>query len=94
MWLMAITWDEKKRRANLARHGFDFADAQTVFSGPTFTFEDDRFDYGEERFITLGMLYGTVVVIAHTERNDATRLISMRKATKHEQKIYLQGFSD
>lgn len=92
---MRFTWGEAKRESNLAKHGFDFADAETVFSGATFTLDDDRFVYGERRFITLGMLRGMVVVIAHTEQEDALiRIISMRKATKHEQRIYFQGFSN
>jgi len=69
---MELTWDESKRTSNLVKHGLDFADAKIVFSGATFTFEDRRFAYGEQRFITLGMLYATVVVVAHTERNDET----------------------
>ena len=79
---MKFTWDETKRKTNLAKHGLDFVDAKIVFSGVTFTFEDDRFAYGEQRFITIGMLNGTVVVIAHTESNDEVRIIPMRKATK------------
>jgi uncharacterized DUF497 family protein len=55
---------------------------------------DDRFDYGEQRFITLGMLKGVVVVIAHTEQDDEIRIISMRKGTKNEQRIYFQGFTN
>jgi len=92
--IMKFTWDESKRKTNLKKHGLDFIDAKPVFSGATFTFEDNRFSYGEQRFITLGMLKGMVVVIAHTEHNDLIRIISMRKATKHEQKIYFQGFTD
>ncbi len=91
---MKFAWDEKKRRSNILNHGFDFVDAKEVFEGITFTFEDDRFEYGEERFITLGLLKGTIVVIAHTEKGNEIRLISMRKATKHEQKIYFEGLSD
>jgi uncharacterized protein len=56
--------------------------------------EDDRFDYGEARFITLGLLRGTVVVIAHTEKGNEIRFISMRKATRHEQKTYFEGLAD
>jgi uncharacterized DUF497 family protein len=52
------------------------------------TFEDTRYDYGEERFITLGLLAGRVVVIAHTPRGERTRVISMRKANSREQKTY------
>ncbi len=91
---MEFRWDEKKRRANILNHGFDFVYAKAVFEGITFTLKDDRFDYGEERFITLGLLRGTVVVIAHTEKDNQIRVISMRKATKHEQKIYFEGFAD
>ena len=69
-------------------------DAKEVFEGITFTLEDGRFDYGEERFITLGLLTDTTVVIAHTEKGNEIRVISMRKATKHEQKIYFEGLSD
>jgi len=92
--MMKFTWDETKCKTNLAKHGIDFADAKAVFAGATFTFEDDRFDYGEQRFITLGILKGAIVVIAHTERNDEIRIISMRKATRYEQKIYFQRFTN
>ena len=64
---------------------------QKVFSGPTFTFEDERFDYNEQRFITVGLLDITVVVIAHTETEKEMRIISMRKATKNEQKIFFEN---
>lgn len=91
---MNFEWDEEKRKSNIAKHGLDFADAKYVFERATFTFEDDRFDYGEQRFITIGMVKSIVVVIAHTEQNDVIRIISMRKASKHEQKIYSQGFAN
>jgi len=81
-------WDEAKNRKNAAKHSLDFEDADLVFSGPCVTFEDDRFDYGEERLITLGTLAGRVIVIAHSPRGEGTRIISMRKANRREQKIY------
>jgi uncharacterized protein len=65
-----FSWDEAKRQVNLCQHRLDFADASAVFEGTTFTFEDDRFDYREQRFIMLGLLHGWVVIIAHTEYND------------------------
>ena len=89
---MKFEWDETKRQTNLRDHKLDFADAEIVFSGITFTFEDDRFEYGEDRFITLGLLREIIVIIAHTERNDTVRLISMRKATKNEQRLYFENF--
>jgi uncharacterized protein len=86
---MQFEWDEAKKRSNFAKHGLDFADAEQVLNGPCVTFADDRFDYGEERFITLGLLGGRVVVIAHAPGgDDITRIISMRKANRREQKIY------
>ena len=87
---MRFTWDEAKRTSNLKVHGLDFADTAEVFSGPTFTFEDDRFSYAEERFVTLGMLRGFVVSIVHTETPRIIRIISFPKATKHEQTIFFK----
>lgn len=91
---MKFTWDESKRKSNLSKHGFDFIDAKYVFEGATLTIEDYRFAYGEQRFITIGMLKTTVVVIAYTEQSDVIRIISMRKATKYEQKNYFKGFAN
>ena len=81
-------WDEAKRHSNFGKHGLDFADAAVVFAGLTYTFEDDREDYGETRHITFGMLDGRAVVMVHTERGDKIRIISMRKALKYEAEIY------
>ncbi|HEX6383377.1 MAG TPA: BrnT family toxin [Anaerolineae bacterium] len=91
---MRYIWDEAKRNSNLSKHRLDFADAKIVFDGLTLTFEDDRFDYGEQRFITIGILDGEFVVIAHTEEDDVTRIISMRKATKHEKNIFFKAFGN
>ncbi len=89
--LMKFTWDENKRQANLKKHQLDFADAEKVFHQPTDTMEDPRFDYGEQRWYTLGILVTTVVVIAHTESEDGIHVISMRKAEKSEQIIYFRN---
>jgi uncharacterized DUF497 family protein len=85
---MIYEWDEAKNRSNFAKHGLYFADAEHVLTGPCVTFVDSRFDYGEERLITLGLLAGRVVIVAHAPRSDTTRIISMRKANRREQKIY------
>ncbi|MGD0959192.1 MAG: BrnT family toxin [Methylomonas sp.] len=85
---MRYVWDDDKSSVNLQKHGLSFADAALIFSGECITFEDDRYDYGEPRFITLGTLEGRVLVIVHTPRHEATRIISMRKANEREQKIY------
>ncbi len=85
---MKYECDEAKNRTNLAKHGLSFEDAEQVFAGPSVTFEDDRFAYGEERLITLGLLGGRLVVIAHSPLDEATRIISMRKGNRREKKIY------
>ncbi|MGH8550836.1 MAG: BrnT family toxin [Methylococcales bacterium] len=85
---MQFTWHEPKRQANLEKHGMDFADAAQVFAGPTFTFKADREDYGEQRWIMLGLLVEKVLVIVHTETEDEIRVISMREADKDEQLLF------
>ena len=64
---MEFTWSETKRAANIKTHGLDFVDAEGGFEGVTFTFEDDRFSYGEQRFVTLGLLAGITFSVVHTE---------------------------
>jgi len=81
---MNFIWDEVKRQLNLQKHGLDFAHAQQVFDGPTLTTEDVRECYGEQRFNTLGLLDAEVVCICHTETDEDIRVISMRKAERHE----------
>ena len=89
---MIYEWDKAKDRINFAKHGLDF---EQVLTGPCVTFVDDRFDYGEERLITLGSLAGRVVIIAHAPRSDdITRIMSMRKANRHEQKIYQERLGE
>jgi len=85
---MTYEWDGAEIRSNVAKHGLDFEDAELVFTAPCVTFVDNRFDYGEERFVTLGFLGGRLVMIAHAQRGETTRIISMRKANRREQKIY------
>ena len=88
---MHYEWDEAKNRSNRAKHGLDFADAEQVFAGRCVSFIDDRFDYGEIRVVSLGLLAKRVVVITHTPRGqDMTRIISMRKANRREQNTYDQ----
>lgn len=76
---------EAQRESQSAR---DFIDAPLVFEGVTFTFEDDRFSYGEQRFVTLGLLAGIPVSVVHTESENEIRVISFRKATNREAQIY------
>jgi len=76
---MRFSWDERKRRLNLKDHGLDFVDAPRVFEGPTFTFEDDRFAYDEQRFLTLGFFAGIVVHRSH------------RDAVAHSRDLFSKG---
>ncbi|MBI5484571.1 MAG: BrnT family toxin [Deltaproteobacteria bacterium] len=85
---MKYSWDETKRLKNLQKHRLDFADVVRIFDGPTLTMPDDRADYGEARFITMGLLKTAVVVIAHTENESEIRIISMRKAERYETEIF------
>lgn len=89
---MRYSYDPYKKTANLKKHGLDFDDAAAVIkSSQTVTFEDRRFDYGEARYLTLGLLHGVVVTIATAETDKTIRIISMRKADKNEQKIYYEN---
>jgi uncharacterized DUF497 family protein len=87
-------WDERKRRENLGKHGFDFADCPAILGGPTITVADERFDYGEPRFLVSALLRGRAVVVAYVEVGDTIRVISMRKANKREQAFYYESLPD
>jgi uncharacterized protein len=91
---MKFTWDENKRILNVAKHGLDFVDAHQIFEFPTYTVEDNREGYGEQRFITLGCLFGFVVYLAHTENDEEIRCISFRSATRKEREIYFKQVSN
>lgn len=88
---MRFFWHDPKRRANLKKHGLDFADVERVFAGATFTFEDDREDYGEQRWVTLGLLGDKVVVTVHTETEDEIRVISMREGDNDERYLFFNN---
>jgi uncharacterized DUF497 family protein len=87
-------WDDTKRKLNIKKHAIDFINASMIFDSYTLTIEDDRYDYGEERFVTFGILKGRVVVVVHTENEDSIRIISIRKATKYEEKKYFSQIPD
>lgn len=91
---MEFEWDETKRLMNLDKHGIDFIDVREVFDGDIVTVEDDRYSYGEQRFITFGLLQGRVIAVVHTDRDDSIRIISARKATKYEQRTYFKEVSN
>lgn len=87
---MQITYDAAKRDATFEARGLDMARAGEVFAGPHVTFPDIRFEYGEARFVTFGLLDGRMTVLAWTPRETARRIISMRKANDREERRYRQ----
>jgi uncharacterized protein len=92
---MRFEWDERKSQINLAKHGFDFADAYMVFSMPMVVELDERENYGEDRYIGIGLLQGRVVVVVYTESDEKTiRIISLRKALSYERRYYEQYLED
>ena len=86
---MRLEWDAAKNRANIRKHGFDFAEAEEMFRGALLVRPDTREDYGERRWIGIGMVQGRVAFVAFAERpNDTIRIISLRKADHEERKEY------
>lgn len=85
----AFDWDEAKAAANYAKHGVSFETATKAFKD-SFAVErlDDRENYGEDRYILTGTAEGVVLIVVYTERNGQIRIISARRATKHEQDDY------
>ncbi|MGQ0446356.1 MAG: BrnT family toxin [Beijerinckiaceae bacterium] len=84
---MLFEWDETKREANLKKHGFDLLDAVHLFDGrPVVTYPSPR--NSEERVVTVGILAETFVAVVWTERNNAVRLISLRRARNAERQAY------
>jgi uncharacterized DUF497 family protein len=86
--IMQFIWDKRKREKNIKKHGIDFSVLIRVFDKPMLTRIDDRGSYGENRWISLGDLDGKIVVLVYTEEDDTIRLISARRATKNEKRIY------
>ena len=92
---MNVEWDEQKEQSNTRKHGFSFTDAWQIFEAPMLIDLDDRFDYGEERWIGIGRLQSRIVVVVYTEPDqDTLRIISLRKALNHEREPYEQAFGN
>src|SRR3989337_2458943 len=83
---MRFEWDEKKRLINIRKHGIDFADVPAIFELDTVTVIDDRFEYGEIRYQTLGLLTARVIMVVHTESETIIRIISARRQTNMKKK--------
>jgi uncharacterized protein len=88
--LCDFEWHKSKAEANFKLHGASFEFARSVFKDP-FAIErvDDREDYGEERFVIIGMAEGSILLfVAYSEREEHIRIISARRATRNEQDDY------
>lgn len=89
---MQLEWDSDKAAANVSRHGVSFELAMLVFiDNDRLIKRDERFDYGEERIITMGHVNNRLHVVVYTQTNDIIRIISARKANRREQKRYANG---
>jgi uncharacterized protein len=86
-----LEWDERKRKANLEKHGLDFTRAIDILNSDVLEFIDDREDYEEERIVAIGLIEGIAVVLVYTLRGDAHRIISLRKAESHEERAYFEA---
>jgi uncharacterized DUF497 family protein len=88
-----LEWDPEKAVSNLEKHGVDFHEGGTVFDDPlATTFPDPVHSVDEQRYVTIGStLSGRILVVAHTDRGEAVRLISARLATPSERRFYEQG---
>lgn len=88
---MEFEWDEAKNLENIRKHEIDFADVPAMFDGEMLIELDDRFDYGEDRWLGIGFLGSGIAVVVWTERqNNVIRIISARRANRHEQKRFEQ----
>ena len=90
---MILEWDPEKAASNYTKHGVDFHEAGTVLDDPlSTTFPDPDHSLDEQRYLTIGSsLSGRILVVAHTDRGEAVRLISARQATPSERRFYEQG---
>lgn len=87
--MLNFEWDEDKAISNVKKHGLSFELAAQVFlDDERLVIVDERFSYGEERFITLGHIAERLCVVVYTDRDDVIRIISARKANKREQTLY------
>ena len=88
--MVQLEFDSIKRDKTLAERSLDFSRAGDVFAGKHFTAPDERQEYAEDRFITVGVLDARLVVVIWTPRGEVRRIISMRKANDREKSFYAQ----
>ncbi|BAZ12131.1 hypothetical protein NIES4071_39590 [Calothrix sp. NIES-4071] len=91
---MLFEWDEAKNLENIRKHKIDFANVPQMFNGSMLTELDERFDYGEDRWIGIGFLGNGVAVVVWTERREnLIRIISARKANRYERQRFEEYLS-
>lgn len=90
---MNLEWDEKKRKRVTEERGVDIVYAALIFRGEVLTRIDDRLGYGEVRLVSLGMVQDECFVVVHTERENATRLITAWKGGRDERSFYQAGIA-
>ena len=90
---MEFEWDHQKAGINVSKHGVSFAHASTIFGDPlSMTFPDPDHSDDEDRYITIGSSAdGVLLIVSHTDRDQRIRIISARKATRRERRIYENG---
>lgn len=92
---MQFEWDPRKRDDNIRKHGLDLADAVPMFEGSMLGVPDTRQDYGENRWIGIGITNGRVAVVAFAEcGEDSIRIISLRKANRRERELFEEAIKD
>ncbi len=90
---MEFEWNPNKAAINLKKHNISFQEATTIFDDPlSVTFPDPDHSIGENRYVIIGMSgAGQLLVVSHTDREDQTRIISARRATRQERRFYEEG---
>ena len=85
---MLFEWDEDKDQANIQKHGVGFETAKLIFDGSVLTWQDNRRNYGEDRYISIGQVHAAYILVVHTNRAGRIRLISARPASRKERQAY------
>ena len=92
---MRFEWNDDKRLKNIQKHGFDFADAVEIFSGPMLVAPDTRDDHGEDRWEGLGWIRACLTQVVFAQKQpDIVRIISLRKATRRERQKFKEAIYD
>ncbi len=93
---MRFVWDQRKNNENIRKHGIDFRDVVEILGRPMLIRLDNQANYGEDRWVGVGLLRDVVAVVVYVEwlEDDTIQIISARKATTYEKDEYCKGISD